>query len=54
MYEIQQLAASVARDLLSAHYDVVQPESRLFRDLQALAIVALCGDEAHLESIGPP
>jgi hypothetical protein len=42
MYEIQQLAAAVAQDLLSADYDDVQPESRLFQDLQALATDALC------------
>ena len=47
MYEIQELAAAVAEDLLSVDYDQVQPESRLFRDLQALAIAALCTDQAQ-------
>ena len=50
MYEIQQLAAAVAQDLLSADYDEVQPESRLFQDLTALATLALNKDQ---EQIGP-
>jgi hypothetical protein len=53
MYEIQQLAAAVAQDLLSADYDQVQPESRLFRDLQALAIAALRTNQAQLTPIRP-
>jgi hypothetical protein len=48
MYEIQQLAAAVAQDLLSADYDEVQPESRLFQDLQALAIDALRVDHVRM------
>jgi hypothetical protein len=45
MYEIQQLAAAVAQDLLSADYDEVHPESRLFQDLLALATDVLCVDQ---------
>jgi hypothetical protein len=51
MYEIQELAAAVAQDLLSADYDHVQPDSRLFRDLQALATTTLCCDQVHIGSI---
>jgi hypothetical protein len=47
MYEIQQLAAAVAQDLLSDH-DEVQPESRLFQDLQALATDALRVDHVRM------
>ena len=48
MYEIQQLAAAVAQDLLSADYDEVQPESRLFQDLQALATDARRVDHVRM------
>ena len=47
MYEMQKLAAAVAEDLLSVDYDQVQPESRLFQDLQALAMGALRTDQAQ-------
>jgi hypothetical protein len=47
MYEIQQLAAAIAQDLLNADYGEVQPESRLFQDLKALTTLAL------QEQIGP-
>lgn len=47
MYEIQELAAAVAQDLLRADYDEVQPDSRLFQDLQVLAIAALVRDQAR-------
>ena len=50
MYEIQELAAAVAEEVLHADYDDVHPESRLFRDLQALATDALCFDQVQ---IGP-
>jgi hypothetical protein len=53
MYEIQQLAAAVAQDLLSTDYDHVQPESQLFRDLQELAIAALRRDQAQVGPIRP-
>ena len=42
MYEIHELAAAVAEEVLHVDYVYVQPESRLFRDLQALATDALC------------
>ena len=47
MYEIHALAAAVAEDVLHADFDYVQPESRLFRDLQALAADALCAAPVH-------
>ena len=53
MYEIQELAAAEAEDLLSADYDQVPPESRLFHDLQALAIAALGREPAQLGPIRP-
>lgn len=51
MYEIHELAAAVAEDVLHADFDYVQPESRLFRDLQALATDALCADPVRLGTL---
>ncbi len=53
MYEIHDLAAAVAEDVLYAEYEQVQPDSRLFRDLQALASMALSRDELQIEPIRP-
>lgn len=41
MYELRELAAAVAERLIAADYEEVVPDSRLFEDLQELAVTAL-------------
>ena len=41
MYEIHEFAAAVAERMLQSDDEEVHPESRLFQDMQELAVIAL-------------